>query len=608
MKTAYPQFFMDKIDKYIKNRAYGIDSIDALCSIINFVLQYRLFERNNNISVADLIKYSNISDDTRYSVFKIPKKRVGLYRVITAPNGRLKSILKAVNILLSLTYDRKPYVTGFVQGASVVKNASLHTHQKFVFNIDLHNFFGTIYFNNLVNKLKSNPYNYSTEVAEIIAGLSSVKDPISGAIVLAQGSPSSPILSNILCNSMDEDLYELSQRYKVIYSRYADDITFSGRKNIFNYNSEFVRNLNSIIEKYDFIVNFSKVRFQHKDVRQVVTGLTVNSKVNVSRNYVKDIRNILYIWERYGYKDAYCSFAKHYNTIKSKGGCTPNIIGYVHGKLSFLRLVKGENDSTYIKLASRFKSLVNKEHKNFRSETIFNFKKFIKATLLVDFDWGSPKYNSYGVMYYNSPTGLIVVSPMVADMISDNENICDIFESYCCVHKIYDKDNIKWLISLRSDKCNVAKIKNDSLQEIPCKYGGNTSNLITVDEEPKIVLTVEKIISLNIKKSIFGSPHIYFCAVSTMDFDGLDFAGPPISDFIKVYYNGKASLAMVYSLGDGGEDKTIRDAAIAAENLGLNTDAEVLLMNHDTRLIKRIKYCHSYMDMLFLLSDDTKIG
>lgn len=511
---------MDKIDKYIKNRACGINNIDALCSILNFILQYRLLEEDNNICVNDLIQYSNISDDMRYTIFKIPKKRADEYRIITAPNNRLKSILKAVNILLSQTYDSKPYVTGFVLGSSVVKNATLHTHQKFVFNIDLHNFFGTIYFNNIVEKLKSEPYNYSTEVAEVIAGLSSVKDHKSGAIVLAQGSPASPIISNIMCKSLDDRLNELSQRYKVRYSRYADDITFSGRKNIFNYNGKFIRGINAIIEGCGFVVNFNKVRLQHKDERQVVTGLTVNNKVNVSRFYIKDIRNILYIWERYGYKDAYSCFARHYNATNPKANNIPSIIGYLYGKLSFLRLVKGENDSTYKKLFIKLQKLASGAHYNFRSKTLYDFCTFIKAIQLSDIEWNTPNYNKYGIMYYNSPKGLIIVSPIIKEIASSlkDTSTYDFLESYCCAHKIYDKDGVKWLLSLRNDMIHELNAKKSNKEQEQTQNNGHSDNDInilakaTLDDSISIKLYPYLVIAEHFFDGDFGfmSLHEYF--------------------------------------------------------------------------------------------------
>lgn len=471
---------MDKIDKYIRNRASGIDNINELCSILNFILQHCLFE--NTISVDDQIKLCDTADDTRYRVFKIPKKKIGKYRVITAPNDKLKSVLRAVNILLSSIYVRKPYVTGFVYDATVATNAAMHIQQKFVFNIDLHNFFGTIYFNNIVEKLKSEPYNYSTEVAEVIAGLSSVKDPKSGAIVLAQGSPASPIISNIMCKSLDDKLNELSQRYKVRYSRYADDITFSGRKNIFNYNGKFIRGINAIIEGCGFVVNFNKVRLQHKDVRQVVTGLTVNNKVNVSRFYIKDIRNILYIWERYGYKDAYICFARRYNATNPKANNIPSIIGYLYGKLSFLRLVKGENDSTYKKLFIKLQKLVSGAHYNFRSTTIYDFCKFIKVLQLSDIEWNTPNYNKYGIMYYNSPKGLIIVSPIIKEIASSLKytSTYDFLESYCCAHKIYDKDGVKWLLSLRNDMTHELNANKSNKEQEQTQNNGDSENDINI--------------------------------------------------------------------------------------------------------------------------------
>lgn len=606
---------MDKIDRYIKNRATGLDNIDSLCYILNIILQYRLFDTKSNISINDLNQYSNTTDDTRYLTFKIPKKRSGEYRVIQAPNDRLKSILRAINILLGAIYESKPYVTGFVSGSSVVSNAALHTKQRFVFNLDLHNFFGTIYFDNVVNRLKAYPYNYSTDVAKIIVGLSSVKDPISGAITLAQGSPASPILSNIMCESMDYQLYGLSQRYKVAYSRYADDITFSGMKNIYNYNDKFIRRINSIIERHNFVVNFSKVRLQHKDIRQVVTGLIVNNKVNVPRTYVKDLRNILYIWERYGYESAYKCFAKHYNKTNLKTNNTPSIICYLQGKLGYLKLVKGERDSTYQKLAHRLKNLLSFTHNNFKTATISDFKSFITITQLTDFSWDNPQNDIYGTMYYNSPKGVIVVSPIVKKLISNSNSIYNVLELYCCVHKIYDKDGVKWLISLRRDKsngCNISCITqkspmNSIVNNQDINLPKKDQNLI--DKPQGIIFTIKEFKTCcNNRPLLFQeSPNLYFCAICTMEFDGPDFAGPPISDLVRIHYKGKVSIALAYSLNSGGADKTGDEALSAVKYWGICEDSEIFLLNKDTGVIRKITSYHSTMNMLFLLSTDTKI-
>lgn len=93
-------------------------------------------------------------------------------------------------------------------------------------------------------------------------------------------------------------------------------------------------------------------------VRQEVTGLTVNQRVNVTRKYVHDIRWILHCWEKDGYGKAYALFYDYYKRtkgyIKKGEPVMENVIG---GKLNYMRMVKGENNTTYRKLLERFLKL-----------------------------------------------------------------------------------------------------------------------------------------------------------------------------------------------------------------------------------------------------------
>jgi len=95
--------------------------------------------------------------------------------------------------------------------------------------------------------------------------------------------------------------------------------------------------------------------------RQEVTGLIVNDKVNVRKRYIKQIRMWLYYWEKYGYEKAQQIFIKDY--IADKGHVKkgkPNLVNVLDGKLEFLKMVKGFQDATYLKLKQRFDSLSEK--------------------------------------------------------------------------------------------------------------------------------------------------------------------------------------------------------------------------------------------------------
>ena len=176
---------------------------------------------------------------------------------------------------------------------------------------------------------------------------------------LPQGAPSSPVLSNAVCIRLDRRLAGLARQYEATYSRYADDITFSSMHNVFHENSDFRKELLRIIGDQGFVLNEKKTRLQKRGSRQEVTGIIISDKLNVSQKYVRDIRNILYMWEKYGYTVAYAKFFPRYKEEKGhvkKGN--PDLVNVIDGKLMYLKMVKGEDDSVYQRLYAKFQSLV----------------------------------------------------------------------------------------------------------------------------------------------------------------------------------------------------------------------------------------------------------
>jgi hypothetical protein len=128
---------------------------------------------------------------------------------------------------------------------------------------------------------------------------------------------------------------------------------------IFVVNSTFDKEVRRVIADQNFHVKESKVRLQKKGYRQEVTGLVVNDKINVTRRYIKQLRQWLYYWEAYGYEKAYEFFLQKY--IADKGHVKigkPNMDMVLDGKFLYLKMVKGENDGTYLKLKERFDKLL----------------------------------------------------------------------------------------------------------------------------------------------------------------------------------------------------------------------------------------------------------
>lgn len=238
----------------------------------------------------------NVKDKARkrYTRFTIKKKSGGI-REIKAPFPKLKEIQRAINNILQLVYTVQEQAFGFVPSRNITDNARLHIGSGFVLNIDIQDFFPSIHFRRVKKMLEKSPFHLTAErepLAFLIANLCTEEG------VLPQGAPTSPILTNIICQRLDRRLQELANQYKAIYSRYADDITFSS--NDFIFTRRFMQRLEKILKDDRFILNQEKTRIQGKAFRQEVTGLTVNEKVNVSRQFYRSYRTLLHLYKSKG--------------------------------------------------------------------------------------------------------------------------------------------------------------------------------------------------------------------------------------------------------------------------------------------------------------------
>ena len=311
----------------------------------------------------------------RYRQFKI-KKKSGGFRQITAPRNRsFMMLLQAINEILKAMYAPSDYAMGFTEKRSVVTNAMAHKEQNYVFNIDLKDFFPSVEQGRVMKRLTLAPFNFPPQIALLISGLCSmrVKREIPAEdekhdldkqflYVLPQGAPTSPIITNMICDTLDRRLAGLAKRFGLHYTRYADDITFSSMHHVYSKEGKFRMELERIIENQGFVVNDNKTRLQKLGSRQEVTGIIVSDKLNVTKKYVREIRSLLYIWDKYGYTAAMSRFYPKYKAEKGhikKGN--PDLINVLDGKLMYLKMVKGDADSVYVRLSSKFQELVNRD-------------------------------------------------------------------------------------------------------------------------------------------------------------------------------------------------------------------------------------------------------
>ena len=303
----------------------------------------------------------------RCKTFRLRKKHGG-YREITAPKGALRGVLQALNIVLQ-TYDEPtPWAYGFVCGRSVVDNARPHVGKRYILNLDLKDFFPTITRQQVADCLTAEPFGFSSLAAKLVSGLATVRTK-NNEEVLAQGFATSPTLSNFICREMDKEIAGVAAAQGITFTRYADDLTFSADTDILRPQGELVQQVKAIVERYGFRLNEAKTHLQRRGKRQEVTGLMVTEKVNVSRRYVREIRSLLYIWERYGYEDAcqaaWKSYRLQHGKTKGHQHCVPlnKVLG---GKLDYMKMVRGANDPLYQRFESRYTSLQQRSKRDIK--------------------------------------------------------------------------------------------------------------------------------------------------------------------------------------------------------------------------------------------------
>ena len=255
------------------------------------------------------------------------RKRSGGYRVISAPDKDLQAIQSTIysRILSSVTIVH-PAAVGFRCGRSVVDNAAPHLGKRYVLKMDIHDFFGSIRSPRVRQTFKK--IGYPENVSKVLGALCCLHRH------LPQGAPTSPALSNIVGYEMDRKLAALAAEYGLTYTRYADDLTFSG--DVFP-KEQIIPQVKRIIRDEKFEPNHKKTHFMNQSSRKIITGVSVASgvKLTIPKSKKREIRKNVYFILTKG-------LAEHQRRI---GSHDPAYLKRLIGMLCYWRAI--EPDNTY---------------------------------------------------------------------------------------------------------------------------------------------------------------------------------------------------------------------------------------------------------------------
>lgn len=298
----------------------------------------------NLVNTSDIKKINKIlygisnNIDLNYEEIIIKKKNKNL-RYLNEPSPILKSIQKRIlkNVLEEKMISKCAYA--YKKGLSTILNAKSHVGCKVILKLDIENFFDNINFCKVYNSC-FNESLYPKKLGMLLTNLCVYNDR------LPQGSPTSGYISNIVLRNFDCNIDAYCKDKNINYTRYSDDMTFSGDFDI----RKLIKYVNELLYKERFRLNKSKIKVVLNTTRQQVTGIVVNEKINLSKNYKRKIRQEVYYILKYGVK----SHIKKRNISLS---CN-RYLSVLLGKINYV-LTVNPNDKEFINYKNEIKRIKN---------------------------------------------------------------------------------------------------------------------------------------------------------------------------------------------------------------------------------------------------------
>ena len=301
-----------------------------------FLLSLNLINCKNEKKYIKTIYSISNNIEKNYKIYKI-KKRNGKYRTIYEPNSILKQIQKQIltNILNNKVISK--YAKAYHKGIQLKDNAIPHVNKEIILKLDIRNFFENISFLDIYNSCFSIEY-FPKSVGMILTYLCTYNDH------LTQGCPTSAYISNLVMKEFDEELGAWCELNDISYTRYSDDMTFSGSF----HPSILITKVRNLLYKLGLELNDEKIHIVHRSSSQNVTGIVVNDKIQVNIKYRNKIRQEIYYIKKFGLSS---HMKKSDINIESK-----RYLNKLYGRIIYVLQIN-EYDKEFIKYKQFIKNL-----------------------------------------------------------------------------------------------------------------------------------------------------------------------------------------------------------------------------------------------------------
>ena len=284
--------------------------------------ELRSIEYDLGIPLKTLYGISN-NIERHYHEKRIPKSNRET-RVLSVPDEVLKKVQRAIVDKLLVYEPVSKYAMAYRIGTNVKKNALCHVGQDKLLKLDIYHFFESIGYS--VVKERVFPEEKYSEPIRILLSMLCYKGDS-----LPQGAPTSPIISNIIMRNFDQTVGVFCENRAIHYTRYCDDMTFSGDFN----EAELLDFVSRELKAQGFILNDKKTRCLKNGSKKTVTGVVVNEKINTPKSYRREIRQAIFYCKKYGVEE-------HLRRIDSSVSTSKYLAGLL-GKVNYVLQITPDN-------------------------------------------------------------------------------------------------------------------------------------------------------------------------------------------------------------------------------------------------------------------------